>query len=61
MAHSFICKYVPLKQWAYDDSHSPKYQKFKIDELPKIIFYEKWDYREYIPYLEWKYKEDKAR
>ncbi len=52
----FICKYIPLKQWAYDDSHSPKYQKFKIDELPKIIFYEKWDYREYIPYLEWKYK-----
>ena len=33
---NFICKYIPLKQWAFDDSHSPKYQKFKIDELPII-------------------------
>ncbi len=24
----FVCKYIPLKQWAFDDSHSPKYQKF---------------------------------
>ena len=51
----FICRYIPLKQWAHDDSHSPKYQKFKTDKLPKIIYYEKWDYREYIPYLEWRY------
>lgn len=29
-----LCKYIPLKQWAFDDSHSPKYQKFKIDKLP---------------------------
>ena len=35
--------------------HSPKYQKFKIDKLPKIIHYETWDYKDYIPYLEWKY------
>lgn len=55
----FICKYIPLKQWAYDDSHFPTYQKFKIDELPKIIFYETWDYRDFIPYLEWKYKKIK--
>ena len=33
---NFICRYIPLKQWTFDDSHSPKYQKFKIDELPKI-------------------------
>lgn len=33
----FICKYVPLKQWAYDDSHSPHYQKFKTDILPIVI------------------------
>ena len=33
----FICKYIPLKQWAFDDFHSPEYQKFKTDELPKII------------------------
>ena len=52
---NFICRYIPLKQWAFDDSHSPKYQKFKIDKLPKIIYYEKLYYKEYIPYLEWKY------
>ena len=28
---NFICRYIPLKQWAFDDSHSPKYQKFKDD------------------------------
>lgn len=37
---NFICRYIPLKQWAFEDSHSPKYQKFKIDKLPKIIFYQ---------------------
>ena len=52
---NFICRYIPLKQWIYDDSHSPKYQKFKIDELPKILHYEPWDYRDYIPYIEWRY------
>ena len=31
---NFICKYIPLKQWTFDDSHSPKYQKFKVDEPP---------------------------
>lgn len=51
----FICRYIPLRQWAYDDSHSPKYQKFKVDRLPKIIYYEKWDHKDYIPYLEWRY------
>lgn len=48
----FICRYIPLKQRAHDDSHSPKYQKFKVDKLPKILYYDKWDY---IPYLEWRY------
>ena len=33
---NFICRYIPLKQWAFDDSRSPKYQKFKIDKLPVI-------------------------
>ena len=28
---NFICKYIPLKQWAFDGSHSPKYQKFTTD------------------------------
>ena len=32
----FICRFIPLKQWLFDDSHSPKYQKFKTDELPII-------------------------
>src|SRR5574344_2824400 len=45
---NFICRYIPLKQWIFDDSHSPKYQRFKIDELPKILHYEPWDYRDYI-------------
>ena len=52
---SFICKFIPLRQWAYDDSHSPKYRKYKVDELPKIIHYEVWDYRDFIPYIEWRY------
>ena len=30
---SFICKYIPLKQWAFDDATSPKYEKFKTDKL----------------------------
>ena len=43
---NFICRYVPLKQWAFDDSHSPKYQKFKVDQLPKIVYHHQdWDNR----------------
>ena len=53
---NFICKYLPLKQWAFDDSHSPKYQKFKIDQLPLILNVEPWNYLDYIAYLEWRYK-----
>ena len=50
---NFICRYIPLKQWAFDDSHSPKYQKFKIDELPLITdFRQGWTYKELIPYYE---------
>jgi transposase-like protein len=55
---NFICRYIPLKQWAFDDSHSPKYQKFKIDELPLILKVEPWDYRDYMEYLKWRYKDD---
>ena len=43
---NFICKYIPLKQWVFDDSHSPKYQKFKIDELPIV--------EKPLPKLSWK-------
>lgn len=53
---NFICKYIPLKQWAFDDSHSPKYQKFKVDVLPRIISYEQdWKWNDLIPYYETRY------
>ena len=52
----FICKYIPLKQWAYDDSKSPACQKFRIDELPRIISYEQdWKWNDLIPYYEQRY------
>lgn len=52
----FICRYLPLKQWAFDDSHSPNYQKFKIDELPIIIHHNHdWTYKDLIPYYEKRY------
>ena len=53
---SFICRYIPLRQWAFNDSHSPKYQKFKTDELPLITdFRQDWTYKELIPYFEKRY------
>ncbi len=55
----FICKYIPLKQWAYDDSHSPMYQKFKIDKLPLVLNVEPWNYHDFMAYLEWRYPDDK--
>ena len=52
----FICRYIPLKQWAFDDSHSPKYQKFKIDQLPKIISYkQEWNWIDLISYYQNRY------
>ena len=53
---NFICRYVPLKQWAFDDSHSPKYQKFKVDQLPKIVYHRQdWDWKDLNSYYTWKY------
>lgn len=53
---NFICRYIPLKQWAFDDSHSPKYQKFKVDQLPKVVYHHhEWDWKGLISYFEWKY------
>jgi len=46
MLLGLLCRYIPLRQWAFDDSHSPKYEKFKTDELPKIIP---------IPHKDWKH------
>ena len=56
---NFICRYIPLKQWAHDDSHSPKYQKFKVDKLPLILKVDPWDYRDFMAYLQWRYPGDK--
>lgn len=50
-----IAKYVPLKQWAFDDSHSPAYQKFKIDKLPIVLKFEKQDYRFLLAYYKYHY------
>ena len=53
---NFICRYIPLKQRAFDDSHSPKYQKFKIDILPKIISYQQdWTWKDLILYYQKRY------
>jgi transposase-like protein/ssDNA-binding Zn-finger/Zn-ribbon topoisomerase 1 len=51
----FIAKYIPLKQWAFEDSHSPEYQKFKVDKLPKILRFEKVDYQLLLAYYKHKY------
>ena len=52
----FFCKYIPLKQLAFDDSHSPKYQKFKIDRLPKIAFSQQdWDWKDLNSYYTQRY------
>src|SRR5690554_379862 len=52
----FIAKYIPLKQWAHDEIHSPKYQKFKTDRLPIIQEFYKQDWEFILQYYKWKYK-----
>jgi len=52
----FIAKFIPLRQWAYDELHSPKYQKFTTDKLPVIKKFEKQDYLFLIEYYLWRYK-----
>lgn len=51
----FIAKHIPLKQWAFDDSKSPEYQKFKIDKLPVILKFEKQDYHFLLDYYKQRY------
>ena len=53
---NFICRYIPLKQWAFDDSHSPKYQKYKVDQLPIVKPFIKQDWQFLLEYYQWKYK-----
>ena len=52
---NFICKFIPLKQFIFDDSNSPDYQKFKTDKLPVIKKFEKHDFRFLLAYYQWKY------
>ena len=52
----FIAKYIPLKQWASDDSRSPKYQKFKVDKLPLVgVPKSEWLWGDFIEYKFWRY------
>ena len=51
----FISKNIPLRQMSFDDSNSPKYQKFKVEKLPKIIKFEKVDYQLLLAYYKHKY------
>ncbi len=52
---TFIAKHIPLRQYAFDDSNSPKYQKFKTDKLPIIQHFVKQDYEFLLAYYKWKY------
>ena len=57
----FICKHIPLRQWIFDDSNSPKYQKFKVDEPPLVKKEEpemRWYYKDFIAYIKWRYGKD---
>ncbi|SET00852.1 DDE domain-containing protein [Natronincola peptidivorans] len=54
----FIAKYIPLKQWAFNDAQSPECQKFKIDKLPRILKFEKHDYRFLLAYYKHHYGKD---
>lgn len=40
---------------SFDDSNSPKYQKFKVDKLPKIIKFENVDCQLLLAYYKHKY------
>ena len=52
---SFICRSILFKQWTFDHSHSPNYQKFKIDKLPIIKPYIRQDWQFLLEYYQWKY------
>ncbi len=40
---------------AFDESNSPKYQKFKVDKLPKIVRFHTVDYKLLLAYYKHKY------
>jgi len=49
----FICNYIPLKQWAFDEAHSPEYQKYTTDKLPIVMKFHKQDWRFLLDYYQW--------
>ncbi len=51
----FICRYIPLKQWAHDELPSPKYQKFFTDKLPIIKPFIKQDWQLWNEYYRLRY------
>ena len=51
----FISLNIPLKQFAFEDSNSPQYQKFKVDKLPKIFNPDPVDYQLLLAYYKHKY------
>ena len=51
----FICRYIPLKQWAHDEIHSPAYQKFTTDKLPIIKPFVKQDWQLWVEYYRLRY------
>ncbi|MBC8059272.1 MAG: DDE-type integrase/transposase/recombinase [Clostridiaceae bacterium] len=51
----FISLNIPIKQWAFEDSHSPEYQKFKVDKLPRIFNPDPVDYQLLLAYYKHKY------
>lgn len=51
----FICRYIPLKQWAHDELHSPKYQRFLTDKLPVIKPFIKQDWHLWNEYYRLRY------
>ena len=52
----FICSYVPIKQSLFDDSHSPKYNKFTTNKLPTLIVRKQdWDFKDLIKYCNQRY------
>ena len=54
----FIAKYIPLKQWAFEDSHSPEYQKYIVDKLPKIVRFQIIDYKLLLAYYKHRYSKN---
>lgn len=52
---NFIRKFIPISQWVYDDSKSPKYRKFKVDKLPVILPFYKQDWQFLLAYYRHRY------